>query len=286
MKITRIYLLRDPRTNEVRYVGKTVRTIEHRLRGHILDSKRLKVRTARWIASLTEIGLRPLVELIEIAFDDWQEREKHWIAFYRTAHGAGNLTNHTDGGDGCAGFAPSEETRRKLSAVHKSRYENPEVRRLTGDLVKAALSDPNWRAQQSARQKALWADPAQREVRVTAQRAGQSSPEVRKKKSAAAKKSWTPERKAASSEARREQALKQWADPARRAAHSDRLKEICATDSAKNRLAKARDACQSPEAAAKRVAWWTPERRAAKAAQMRETKARKLKNDSQPNEAG
>ncbi|MBB5444642.1 MULTISPECIES: GIY-YIG nuclease family protein [unclassified Paraburkholderia] len=278
---TNIYLLRDPRTSEVRYVGKTVRSIESRLRGHISDSRRQKIRVSRWIASLLAIDMRPLVELIEVAHEDWQERERHWISFYRSADGTDNLTNHTDGGEGAPGFVPSEETRLKLSVVHKSRYESVEERRRTGDLVKIALSDPNWKARQSAKQRALWADPTQRMMRVAAQKEASSTPEMRRKKSEAAKKSWTPERKLAESDSRRQRALNQWADPERRAAHSEKLKQICASEEAKNRLASARTACQSPEAAAKRIAWWTPERRAAKGQQLKEAKARKAKNDSQ-----
>jgi hypothetical protein len=282
---TNIYLLRDPRSGEVRYVGKTVRPIEERLRGHILDSKRSEIRTARWIRSLAELGLRPIAELIEVALDDWQAREKYWIAFYR-ASAPDRLTNHTDGGEGAAGFIPTEETRAKMSAINKARYASEEERRLTGEHVRRALADPEWRKSQSDRQKALWADPEERAVRIAAQRSAAANPEVRLRKSEAAKRSWTPERAAAESESRRQRALKQWSDPERRRAHSERLKEVCSTDAAKQRLAESREACQSAEAAAKRIAWWTPERRAEKGAKMREAKARKSKNASQTDQVG
>lgn len=49
-------------------------------------------------------------------------REKYWIASYgRLNLRSGTLSNLTNGGEGSSGAIPSEETRRKMSIVHKGR---------------------------------------------------------------------------------------------------------------------------------------------------------------------
>lgn len=119
-----IYALVDPRTDEVRYVGWTY-TLKKRLRTHIIRRHRQNNHKAHWIIQLVNQGLEPRMLVLEEGSGDWQEAERRWIAHYRAT---GNLTNMTDGGDGTPGLYPSEETRRKMSAVHKGKYVTPETR--------------------------------------------------------------------------------------------------------------------------------------------------------------
>lgn len=117
-----IYILRDPRDNEVRYVGKTVRGLGARLRAHICRTNLTPKRhSSRWIAGLVQGGLLPLIEQIETvpADADWQERERFWIAEYRQ-QGA-RLTNLADGGEGVAGVRFTEERKRQQSERFKGR---------------------------------------------------------------------------------------------------------------------------------------------------------------------
>jgi hypothetical protein len=109
---TFIYVLKESIDGEVRYVGKTVRKLENRLSGHICDKTR-SYRT-HWIQSLLRDGVAPVIELIEtVPYDqDWVEREKYWIKYYRDA--GCNLVNATDGGEGACGRACSDETRTKM----------------------------------------------------------------------------------------------------------------------------------------------------------------------------
>jgi hypothetical protein len=44
---TSIYVLKDPISNNVRYVGKTVATLKRRLDQHIYDAKSLKIQNHR-----------------------------------------------------------------------------------------------------------------------------------------------------------------------------------------------------------------------------------------------
>ncbi len=92
-----IYVLRDPETNQVRYVGWTV-NLEKRLVWHLRDKKR--THKYYWIALLKERGLKPIIELVYTVKDGecWQDVERKWIAYYRNI--GENLTNATDGGEG------------------------------------------------------------------------------------------------------------------------------------------------------------------------------------------
>lgn len=68
-------------------------------------------RNAYWQAVVAKHGLTVEV-VMHFATDALaQQCERDLIAWY----GRENLTNLTDGGDGCAGLVPTEETRRKLS---------------------------------------------------------------------------------------------------------------------------------------------------------------------------
>lgn len=91
-----IYALTDPDTDEVRYVGKA-RDAKHRLASHYRDARHRKTKVYAWINSLASqsktVGLRILEEVAE---SDWEQRERHWIAYYRTF---GQLTNLADGGN-------------------------------------------------------------------------------------------------------------------------------------------------------------------------------------------
>lgn len=110
-----IYVLRDPETNRVRYVGWTV-NISRRFNGHLQDNG--KTHKSRWVATLKEKNLVPIIEVIQDVRneDDWREVERKWIAYYR---GVGeNLVNGTDGGDGVLGarWKYTEEQCRSRSA--------------------------------------------------------------------------------------------------------------------------------------------------------------------------
>ena len=121
-KVTRdvsIYVLSDPRTGLVRYVGKTARSIDRRLYEHVCAARndyRPHSPIMRWIKKLCAENLRPLVCEIELIVGgkSWELREQYWIKRYR-AEGA-SLLNLTDGGDGLHGLVPSASHRQNLSA--------------------------------------------------------------------------------------------------------------------------------------------------------------------------
>ncbi len=68
-----IYVLIDPETNEIRYIGQT-NDIKRRFNDHISSSKNdnsesYNTYKARWIRKLLSIGMLPIIEVIEECFD-------------------------------------------------------------------------------------------------------------------------------------------------------------------------------------------------------------------------
>lgn len=119
-----VYLLSDPRTSEVRYVGCATR-LKKRYSEHI-SSRRERTYKGLWIKSLLADGLRPVLAVIETGIGDgWQAREQFWIAHYRSQ--GGDLTNMTDGGAGAVGVIRSNETRKKLAVALTGKRRPREV---------------------------------------------------------------------------------------------------------------------------------------------------------------
>ncbi len=122
MKI-HIYILKNPNTNEIRYVGQT-NDIKRRLNRHIQNSRSIKDsrHVSNWIRSLNH---RPVLEIIETCeYTLRNEREQYWIDYYRALNC--DLCNHSNGGAGagngntnCLGRILSEETKEKLRKANK-----------------------------------------------------------------------------------------------------------------------------------------------------------------------
>jgi len=108
-----IYTLKHPITNEVRYVGKTI-NIKRRYKQHLYDKR--NSHKACWVKSLNNTGLRPVMTIIEECTQvNWVERERYWISQFT------NLTNHLDGGGIDYVRTTKEETRKKISLIHKDK---------------------------------------------------------------------------------------------------------------------------------------------------------------------
>jgi len=249
---TKIYVLRDPRTNEVRYVGKTVKSLSARLSGHIFSSKSARTHRDKWIASLMAHGVRPTIELIEVAFENWAAREAFWISHYRSDR----LTNHTDGGEGVCGLVHTDKFRHEQSLRTKVAM-TPERRVMHSQAMKRVAANPDWVASQVAGLKRRALDPAWCEKQAEKTRA-----------------TMTPERLAEMS-----RITKAAMTLERRAEHSRKLKVTTSDPQWRARQSAAIKATMTPErraaisAAVK--ASMTPERRAAISAQMKALHAEK-----------
>lgn len=121
METIKIYALINPKTGEVRYIGKTIQTLERRLTNHISDGrkKRYKNYTVNWINSLINQNLLPEIILIdEINFEEnWEWLEQYWISQFKTW--GFNLTNLTEGGDGNKNQKFSKESQIKKANTIK-----------------------------------------------------------------------------------------------------------------------------------------------------------------------
>lgn len=98
----KIYVMIDPRTNQVRYVGKAKHTLVKRLSGHLSSHElKQKHKRASWLKSLLALGFKPIIVLIdEVKTEEVNFWERHYISLYKSW--GFNLTNSTQGGDGGA----------------------------------------------------------------------------------------------------------------------------------------------------------------------------------------
>ena len=136
--MTKIYTLKHPDTNEIRYVGKTIQQLKYRLATHISRSKKYRYAYVNcWIYSLLQEGKKPIIELIEeVENNQWEEKKIYWIQYYSTRT---RLTNFQLGGghsnvgkelkeehkkaisESLKGKPRDEETKRKISESHKGK---------------------------------------------------------------------------------------------------------------------------------------------------------------------
>ena len=148
MRTVKIYGLRCPVKQEIRYVGKTISSLEKRLRDHISQSLRKTEKLTykeNWIRKLNSDNLTPSIELIEECREsDWKEREIFWIAYYK------NLTNSTIGGD-CIPFNIIRQPILKysLDGVFLEEYDSiQEAMQLhkfkKGTIDSAIIRNPEW----------------------------------------------------------------------------------------------------------------------------------------------
>jgi hypothetical protein len=147
-KATSIYVLIDPRTDQVRYVGKTVKPLKDRLSNHLTMARRGKLqRVARWVRGLLLDNIRPEIIEVELvpAAGDWVEAERHWIGYFRFL--GADLVNQTAGGEGCSGFTHSAD----FAAFVAARNSDPSFKaKARAGLDRRLREDPDFVARRSA----------------------------------------------------------------------------------------------------------------------------------------
>lgn len=145
----RVYLLRDPRDHRPRYVGKTIKTAEHRLSGHIGYAKMSNSHCAHWIKRLELLGLTPTVEVLEevpVGPGLLNAAEVRWIAHFKEL--GFDMCNQTCGGDGGTTFGGrqhTQEAKDKVAAANR-KEANPERARKISESKKRQWQDPEYRA--------------------------------------------------------------------------------------------------------------------------------------------
>jgi hypothetical protein len=120
MKNIKIYTLKDPIFNKIRYVGKTKYTLKQRLAKHLVTKE--KNYRGNWIRSILKQNLVPIIELIEeIKEEKWVFWEKYWISQFKTW--GFNLVNATEGGE--SGII-SDKCRKACIKVNIGKKQTPE----------------------------------------------------------------------------------------------------------------------------------------------------------------
>jgi hypothetical protein len=118
-----IYILKDPLTMEVRYVGRTKNLLNVRLNGHVSKSKANKFKTHKdnWILSLP---CKPIIEQIETVFgwDESYKREQEVIKSYIDL--GFRLTNLHDRGCGGLLRSISDDMKTRISSKIKKLHED------------------------------------------------------------------------------------------------------------------------------------------------------------------
>jgi len=140
-----IYVLKDPRTDEVRYVGWTINP-KRRFQNHVHE--KAPDHKARWVQSLLRAGLQPSGEIVETGLGPgWADRERWWIKYHRE-HGS-RLTNIADGGQGTPGAQHTPESIQKCREAKLGKRATAETKlkmslarkgRKVSDATRAKLS--------------------------------------------------------------------------------------------------------------------------------------------------
>lgn len=136
-----IYILIDPFTDEIRYVGKSVNP-DRRYYDHVQSARRPKTELYRWIDNILCRGKYPKLQVIE-QVDDWAKAERYWIELFRVS--GNNLFNILPGGPSpfnkgkkhpdipnpfcTAGKKHSPEVRQKISERMQGLSRSPETRK-------------------------------------------------------------------------------------------------------------------------------------------------------------
>lgn len=272
--MVKIYGLVCPISSEIRYIGKTERSITSRLYGHIADAKRSSSsHKTRWIRKCLAAGKKPSAFLLhEVAENErWQDVEREWIK--RALDMGLPLTNQTAGGEGMEFVDQEAKERYRQSCSLTSRKmikDNPEK---LASLVAGAKRV--WREDRERMLQAL------SEARTDEWRANVAAanaeiatrPEVRKKRSASSRKMW---------ERNRGKFLEAFSKPEVKAKHTARINRCWADPEIRERMmnrwtpeARAKQAAALEARREKMLAAMTPEVRAKQGAKMKEYWARK-----------
>ncbi|MFA5377421.1 MAG: hypothetical protein WC455_16840 [Dehalococcoidia bacterium] len=164
---TKIYALRD--NHYIRYVGKTIRTLECRLAGHLAGARCGEHNhKAHGIRKMLLNGQIPRITLLEEVEGNGSKEEIAWIKFFRD--GGVDLWNQTEGGDGgvlvgeakvraiekmkqsLMGHFVSAVTRKKQSEASKKQVWSKARRRAHGDRCRGRILSEVARKNMSAGQ--------------------------------------------------------------------------------------------------------------------------------------
>lgn len=115
-RTVKIYVLKSPITNEIKYVGRSVNP-ESRYRVHLYLAKKNKMKNKKdaWICSLLNKNKKPLMEIIdEVNISEAVEKERFWIGKLKETCDLKNCRDYIENN-----YLFSEESRKKMSEAAK-----------------------------------------------------------------------------------------------------------------------------------------------------------------------
>lgn len=124
-KLPVIYGLTDPRTGEVRYIGKA-NDAAARLKGHLRETRRRRTPLYDWMRKLADQRIAPGLVVLETCDGDWREAERRLIAEARSR--GDRILNLADGGD--EPFCSAEVRAENGRKVAATRRIDPAARRV------------------------------------------------------------------------------------------------------------------------------------------------------------
>lgn len=125
MSAVEIYGLYDPRTDELRYIGKA-RNSKKRLAQHLRETHR-RTPVYDWINSLRKIGIAPIVKVLSsVEEGEWEHEERRLIFESRLT--APNLLNLADGAN--EPKCSKEQRSKNGLAVATKIHSNPRLRQI------------------------------------------------------------------------------------------------------------------------------------------------------------
>lgn len=134
-----IYGLVDPRTGQIKYVGKSTTGLKRCYEHQKPFNLKAKNHKTHWIKQLKALDLRYKVIVLEEVDDavNLTAREVFWIAECRRL--GQNLTNSTEGGEGATGRVYSEQTLKLMSHRREEWHQrNPDFKQKVADRCRKA----------------------------------------------------------------------------------------------------------------------------------------------------
>lgn len=134
-----IYCLLDPDNGKCRYVGKSIDPVK-RLKIHLIYEEKNPYKY-RWIQKVLKNEKYPVLKILEsVDNQNWQERERWWISFFRKKRQP--LTNLTLGGEGSNGVPCSKEKKKKISRSLMGHQVSRKTREKQSKVAKERLKNP------------------------------------------------------------------------------------------------------------------------------------------------
>lgn len=127
MKLYKLYCLRCPVSNEIRYIGQTSKSLKERLRTHVKGITKNNNHRTSWLKSLVYINQLPVIEQLFVTNDqDYIDRiEVGTIKQLRKRKY--KLVNSDRGGRTRRGYKHKEETKLLLSKIAKNQCKKAQI---------------------------------------------------------------------------------------------------------------------------------------------------------------